>query len=225
VSIELRKQIEMFQNNLSLLLKSRGDEIIPIAKLVLNRKKHKMADESVCIHVRNAKTAFNHPVMEDLIMFNPFDRLKGAPRAPDKEWKYVSFGKLDNLLDACPNSGWMMLISLCRIAGLRRGEALDLAWSGIDWEKRRLSIIAAKTGRRRVMPIQPKLYRLLLDAFELAEEGEERICPISWHCLCKNFQAIRKRAELPKWEDAFRIMRKNCETDWAQRYPQYAVSA
>lgn len=116
-------------------------------------------------------------------------------------------------------------ISLCRIAGLRRGEALDLTWSGIDWKKRRLSIIAAKTGRRRVMPIQPKLYRLLLDAFELAEEGEERICPISRHYFWRNFQAIRKRAELPKWEDAFRVMRKNCETDWAQRYPQYAVSA
>jgi hypothetical protein len=30
---------------------------------------------------------------------------------------------------------------------------------------------------------------------------------------------------LPRWKDAFKVMRKNCETDWAQQYPQYAVSA
>lgn len=32
-------------------------------------------------------------------------------------------------------------------------------------------------------------------------------------------------ALLSKWKDAFKVMRRNCETDWAQRYPQYAVSA
>jgi len=35
---------------------------------------------------------------------------------------------------------------------------------------------------------------------------------------------IRKRAGLEKWKDAFKVMRRNCETDCAQKYPQYAVS-
>lgn len=47
-----------------------------------------------------------------------------------------------------------------------------------------------------------------------------------------NFQALplaefsgnKEAAGLPSWKDAFKVMRKNCETDWAQRYPQYAVS-
>jgi len=43
--------------------------------------------------------------------------------------------ELDKLLDACHNVGWKMLIALCRIAGLRRGEALRLLWSDINWEK------------------------------------------------------------------------------------------
>ena len=30
---------------------------------------------------------------------------------------------------------------------------------------------------------------------------------------------------LARWKDAFKAMRRNCETDWAQVYPQYAVSA
>lgn len=193
-------------------------------KLVLNRKGKKNKEVSVCIHVRNAKTAFNHAVREDLIMFNPFDRLKGNAPEPDKDWKYITIDELDKLLDACSILGWRMLIALCRLAGLRRGEALDLTWSDINWEKHCLTIIAQKTGRQRVIPIEPKLYQLFLDAFDQAEEGENKVCPISKHCLWRNFQIIRKRAGLQRWKDAFKVMRRNCETDWAQVYPQYAVS-
>jgi integrase len=96
-----------------------------------------------------------------------------------------------------------------------------MSWSDVDWQNHRLTVIAEKTGRRRVIPIEPELYQLLLDAFEQAEENEERACPISQHGLWRNFQTIRKRAGLEKWKDAFRVMRRNCETDWAQRYPQY----
>ena len=137
----------------------------------------------------------------------------------------LSLKELDKLLDACPNMGWKMLVALCRLAGLRRGEALGLLWSDINWEEHHLTVIAEKTGRRRVVPIGPKLYQLLLDAFDQTGEGEKRICPICRHGLWRNFQVYRKRAGLKKWKDAFKVMRRNCETDWAQEYPQYAVSA
>ena len=193
-------------------------------KLVLNKNGKKNKEASVCIHVRNAKTMFNQAVQEDLIMFNPFDRLKGMAREPDKNWKYVSIEELDKLLDACPNLGWKLQIALCRLAGLRRGEALNLNWADIDWDHHRLMVIAEKTNRQRIVPIEPKLYHLLLDAFAQTEEGENRVCPISRHCLWRNFQNIRKRARLEKWKDAFKVMRRNCETDWSQVYPQYVVS-
>lgn len=197
---------------------------IASGKLVLNKKGKKIKEASVCIHVRNAKTAFNHAVREDLIMFNPFDRLKGTSREPDKNWKYLSIEELDKLLDACPNWGWKLQIALCRLAGLRRGEAFSLTWADIDWQNHRLKVIAAKTSRQRIVPIDPKLYELLLDAFALAEEGEKRVCSISKHGMWRNFQVYRKRAGLEKWKDAFKVMRRNCETDWAQVYPQYVVS-
>jgi len=193
-------------------------------KLSFDPKGETMAEASVCIHVRNTKTIFNHAVRDDLILFNPFDRLKGTAAEPDKNWKYVSLEELDKLLVACPNVGWKMLIALCRLAGLRRGEALRLLWSDINWEEHHFTVIAEKTGRRRVVPIGPKLYQLLLDAFDQAEEGEKRICPISQYGLWPNFQVYRKRAGIERWKDAFKVLRRNCETDWAQKYPQYAVS-
>jgi len=183
-----------------------------------------MAAASVCLHVRNAKAMFNQAVRDDLIPFNPFDRLKGRAPEPDKDWKYVSLDELVKLLEACPNWGWRLLIALCRLAGLRRGEALTLTWDAIEWKQHRLRVIAEKTGRLRIVPIEPELYDMLLEAFEQAEEGEERLCPISHHCLWRNFQVIRRRAGLPEWEDAFQVLRRNRETDWAQVYPQYVVS-
>jgi len=142
----------------------------------------------------------------------------------NKDWRYISLEELDKLLDACPNIGWKMLIALCRLAGLRRGEALELTWSDINWQEHYFTVIALKTGRRRIVPIVPNLYQLLLEAFDQAQENEERICPISHYCLWRNFQVYRKRAGLEKWKDAFKVMRRNCETDWAQKYPQYVVS-
>lgn len=193
-------------------------------KLGLDGSERVMTEASVCVHVRNARTIFNHALRDDLILFNPFDRLKGTAPEPDKDWKYLTEEELNRLIEASPNQGWQMLIALCRLAGLRRGEALELPWSAVDWQEHRLTIIARKTGRRRVVPIQPNLYTLLLQAFQSAKEGQERICPISPHCLWRNFQTIRRRAGLEKWKDAFQVMRRNCETDWAQEYPQYAVS-
>ena len=193
-------------------------------RLKLDETSRAVAEASVCIHVRNARTIFNHAVRDDLVPFNPFDRLKGTVAEPDKDWKYVTMEEFQRLIDACPRQGWKTLIALCRLAGLRRGEALELTWSAIDWDGHKLTLIAEKTGRRRVVPVQPRLYGMLLEAFGSAEEGGQRICPISRYCLWRNFQAIRKRAGLAKWKDAFQVMRRNCETDWAQRYPQYAVS-
>ena len=59
----------------------------------------------MCIRVRDAKTIFNHAVRDDLILFNPFIRLKSNAAEPEEDWKYVSLKELDKLLDARPNVG------------------------------------------------------------------------------------------------------------------------
>jgi hypothetical protein len=90
--------------------------------------------------------------------------------------------------------------------------------------QRRLTVFAEKTGMKRQVPIVPKLYAILLEVFEQAEEAQTLVCNVSVFCLWRNFTVIRKTAGLPKWKDAFQVMRRNCETDWAQRFPQFVVS-
>jgi integrase len=188
-----------------------------------------MAEVSVCHRCADAKAIFKRAAEDDLILFNPFDRLKVRPPKPDKNWHYVTHAELDRLLAACPSVGWKILIALCRLAGLRRGEALELPWSAIDWSRHTLTVFASKTewhgGNKRVVPIEPKLFVLLSDAQAHGPPAQNRVCAgVSRHCLWRNFQVIRRHAGLLPWKDAFQVMRRNCETDWAQRFPQYAVS-
>jgi integrase len=195
------------------------------------RKNHQydsMNETTVCGRVVDAITIFNAAVADDLITVNPFDRLNHQAPKPDKQWHYVSVEELDKLLNACPTAGWKALIALCRLAGLRRGEALALEWTGVDWQNRRLTVYAQKTERhgdnKRIVPIEPKLFQLLAEVRKAAPTEQVRVCNVTSHSLWRNFQVIRKRAELPAWADAFQVMRRNAETDWAQRFPQYAVS-
>jgi hypothetical protein len=98
----------------------------------------------------------------------------------------------------------------------------------VDWQNRRLTVYAEKTerhgGNKRIVPIEPKLHGILLETFNAAAEGEKLVCDVNPHCLWRNLTVIRKHAGLPEWDDAFQVMRRNAETDWAQRFPQYAVS-
>jgi integrase len=185
------------------------------------------AKATVCLHTRNAKTIFHRAVRDDLILFNPFDRLKSTAPEPDKNWHYVSHEELQKLLNACPTRSWKLLLSLCRLAGLRQGEALRLPWSAIDWDTRKMEVIAEKTGHRRIVPIESELYHLLLDAFSVAAEKEPWVIPIGSigeTNLWRDFKVICKKAKLDRWADWCQVLRRNCETDWAQKYPQYVVS-
>ena len=159
---------------------------------------------------------FNHAVRDDLILFNPFDRLESNASEPDKDWRYVARDELKKLFNACSTKSWRLLLALCRLAGLRQGEALSLLWSRIDWDGHRLEVIAEKTGRRRIMPIEPELYNILLEALETAHEKELLIIPtesIVDSNLWRDFGVICKRAGLNRWEKWCQVLRKNCETD------------
>lgn len=183
---------------------------------------------TVCQHIRNAKTMFRSAVGDDLIVMNPFDRQKGQCPAPPKDWRYVTLEELRRLLAASLSQSWKNLLALCRLAGLRQGEALSLPWSAVDWQEHRLAVNDQKRKRRRDVPITAELFDILLTSHELAPLGERFVIPpgsIRPSNLWRDFGVIARRAGLRRWDKWCHTLRKNCETDWAQRFPQYVVSA
>ena len=196
-------------------------------QLTISGRIGSLAEAYICLHVRNAKTILAQAVKQNLILFNPFDRLKGTAPEPDKDWHYVSREELRLLLTACPSMSWQLLLTLCRFAGVRQTEALDLPWAGVDWEQHTLAIFAPKTGRHRVVPIDPELYSFLLRAYEEASEGQEMVIPvgsIGRSNLWRDFRRICRQANIEPWESWCQVLRRNCETDWAQEHLQYVVS-
>ena len=192
----------------------------------VNKRKHpKLSARTVDQHVRNARTMFNRAVDDDLILFNPFDRMSGGLPHVEKNWHYVSMGEFEKLISACPNQGWRTFLGLCRLAGLRQMEALTLQWRDVDWEHNWLTVWAQKTKRRRVVPIAPELLPILRDACPSTCEGASLVvtdvtAPNVW----RDFGVIRKRAGTPKYAKWCHTLRKNRENDWiAAGFPFHVV--
>ena len=123
-----------------------------------------MAATTVDQQIRHARKFFNHALSDDLITFNPFDRL-GQNDPVEKDWHYVDREEFRNLMDAA-KPGWQLLFVLCRWAGLRLEEALELPGSKIDLQERRLTVISredftVKDKDARTIPIIPELHEFL----------------------------------------------------------------
>ncbi len=184
-----------------------------------------LSEATVRLHSRNAKGIFNEAVDRELIKRNPFSKLKSASIAANRD-RHVSLNESIQILEACPNLQWRLLFSLNRFAGLRcSSETHGVTWRDVDWDRRRLTVFAPKTGCTRIVPIVPKLFSVLQEAFCAADEGAESIITMSTNNLPRNFKAIIRNAGLVVWSDLFQTLRRSCETDFAKKHPQHAVSA
>lgn len=185
-------------------------------------------------HVRRARAMFAEAASRDLVTINAFDRLKCTPPKIVKNWQYIGLDDARKLIDACPNHGWKALFALCRLAGLRRSEALDLTWQDISWDRNRILVNARITEettkkRRREVPVELQhfptgLTKILEDAFHAAREGAVLVCEgVQMANVDNEGPKMIKRAGLPPYSKPFHTLRKNLETDWRQHYPGYVV--
>ena len=155
-----------------------------------------LSEATVRGHCRNVKTIFNAAAEREVLPRNPFRRLASGASAAERG-RYVTADEAEQILNACPDVHWQTLFGLCRFAGLRcPGETHILTWADVDWDRGRLSVRSPKTERferhrRRTVPITPKLAAILQDAFDAAEDGQERVCGLSRNNLRRQGRADR----------------------------------
>ena len=190
----------------------------------------KLSEAAVKTHSGNAKTMFAQAVRRKLILDNPFAVLKSGP-TPSKYSRYVTPDEIDRIIEVCPNTEWRLLFGLARYAGLRiPSESHRLTWADVDFERARLTVHSPKTEHhegheQRIIPITPKLMKLLEDRFTEAEEGQQRLVAISGKgAVLRQVRAIWKRAGVEPWKRLWQTLRQSCEKEWAMTFPQYAVS-
>lgn len=221
---------------------ARGELIAKARKLADDSAKPRAStppsETTVCNITKSAKTIFSQALADDLIALNPFGHLDSSPPEPAKNWEYLSIDVLNKLIAACDppadddrcrddGSMWKAMLGLCRLAGLRRGEAEALPWSGVDLAKWEITVFATKTqrsksGGKRVVPIDPGLHPIL-SAARAANPTGERVIEGTENLL-RDFDAIRRRAGLPEIAEPFQNMRRSRAQDWSTIVPMNVLA-
>lgn len=70
----------------------------------------------------------------------------------------------------------------------------------------------------------PILRRILDEAYYVAPDGATRIVTLTRNNLHRGLERILQRASLEPWDDLMQTLRRSRETEWAMKYPAYAVA-
>lgn len=103
-------------------------------------------------------------------------------------------------LDAEPNRTAASLIALLAATGARRGEAMNMRWEHLDFDRRLWVVPRSKSGKRRYIPLSDGALRILAGIRRLpgnpwvfpSENPDKPIC-----CITKPWTRIKERAGLP----------------------------
>lgn len=194
----------------------------------INKREKMLAAATVDRVIRESRTMFGRLVADELISSNPFAGLSKTVKV-EKRWHYLDREQYEKIISVTSDINWKVLVGLCRMAGLRRGEALNLEWLDVDWHGKTLQVIAKqdwkpKDRSPRTVPICPNLGRLLLEAYDKAADGPGRVvCIRSLAAVNRDFFRLLDRAGVPRYSKPFHTLRKNCITDWAQDFPMHVV--
>jgi integrase len=154
---------------------------------------------------------------------NPFTAVKLA-RVQAQRWTYVTPEVFWKLYTAA-SPGWQTVLALCRLAGLRRGDALAVKWGNINWREGILDISQQKTGRRCQPPICPEL-RKVLKSLTQPTTLDDRVVPqpVGVDNLDRDFRKLCKKAKVSYYAKPLHSLRKSCIDDWAKAgYPPSVV--
>ena len=145
--------------------------------------------------------------------------------------RFISREQTQQLIDACPDAEWRLLVALARFGGLRiPSEALSLKWEHIDWGRRSSFVPSPKTEHhvgkaKRVIPMFPELKPYLEDAWDQAEAGAVHVIAkhrsmagkseTGWKAVNLRTQLLKiiRRVGLTAWPKLWQNMRSTRETN------------
>lgn len=211
-----------------------------IKKTKQKPKGQPLAENTRRKHIDNAKVFFNGAKRRGLIQFNPFEYQTSSTK-PNRERDYfLTVEQTEWILANCPDSEWRLLVSLWRLAGLRKMEVFGLTWGDVLKDQGRMRVHATKTAHHegkdvRYVPLRD-IQEPLEDVFqEQLLDGKQSLPPDapiitrfsrSNSNMDKPLKAILHRAGISPWQKLFQNMRASCETQWlSEGHPAHVVAA
>ena len=182
---------------------------------------------TVARRVVAARTFWRIAVRWKLTGSNPFDGVKSGTQQNEGRKRFIAAGIITAIMDNCPDVQWRAMIALARFGGLRcPSEVLAVTWADVDWGRGTLRVRSAKTEHHdghaaRTVPLFPELRSALLDCFEHAEPGTERVIadyPPSTPNLRTQFHRIIRRAGFEPWPRLWQNLRASRESELMREY-------
>lgn len=174
-----------------------------------------------------AKQFFEAARRARLIPSNPFESVRMGSQKNEKRMEYIPKEIIGDVLNACPNDRWRLMVALARFAALRvPSEICELRWSGVNWEKSRMEVYSPKTKTARIIPIWPEVKEYLDREFfnpdrqgDLIFEGMDLDVN-----LRTRFRKIIRRAGHEPWERLFQNLRASGATDISNQFPSHVAA-
>jgi len=193
----------------------------------------KLREASVRTRIKNCKTLLNWAIRRGYIQQSVLQGFASSSVA-GREKPYVPVEDVYQVMDHLPDATWRLILALGRFAGFRiPSEAFALRWSCIDWSKNRMRVnvpkLAHKAGcESRIAPIFERLRPYLLEAFEAAEPGEDRVIVLpvmtdAW--VRKRIRQAVATSGIKPWRAIFNSLRSSCEIDLAEDYPEHVITS
>jgi integrase len=201
------------------------------------KKKKGHAQATIGRRLCRCKEFFEAAVDDELITRNPFRKVKKPPQKNEARFRFVTREETEQLIAACPDGQWRLIVALSRYGGLRcPSETLSLTWADVDWDKGRVHVRSPKTEHHedkasRIIPLFPELRRHLEEAFDQAEEGTTHVVTRyrnidgEFTNLGSTFVTIVKRAGLVPWPRLFHNLRASRQNELAESFPIHLVCA
>ncbi|MDR0338201.1 MAG: site-specific integrase [Planctomycetaceae bacterium] len=184
------------------------------------RGKGKLEQSSANRAITTFKAIFSYAVDCGYLQQSPFMKVAGGSTEgnPDREM-YISYEQIEKTIQAMgDNIDLGCILAFARYAGLRRGEILQLRWSGFEYYNPELTAgifqVNGKTGKRRV-PLFCELIPHLEKIRAKRKSNQEYL--FDRYRTCKNIGTLikkqMKQAGLEVWDKFFINLRASFTTD------------
>jgi len=194
-----------------------------------------LAEATIAIRVKRARTIFKMAAKWGLIASNPFLEVRTGNMSNPARLRFIDRATIDKVLAACPDNRWRLIVVLSRFGGLRcPSEHMALTWADVNFDARKMLVRSSKNERHhnaeRWVPIFPEIMPHLLEAFHAAEPGTKFVIDaprgrdVSIHNNFRTqFERILKRAGLTMWPRPFHNLRATRQTELVETVPLHLV--
>jgi integrase len=137
-----------------------------IEKYRAERLKADVTKSTVNREITIMKKMFNLAIDWSFTELNPVQKIKLFSEKDRQKERLLTEEEEKRLLAACP-AYVRPIIETALNTGMRRGEIFNLEWKQVDLKERAIQVVYTKSGRDRIIPINDRMHRVLLNQKQL----------------------------------------------------------